>query len=105
MPAIVEQIQLDALNSDIPVSTLLGRVKFAAAKLDLGRVEDWVEHELNGYTGPVPDYRRVQGHPMVLNPHHGWEPIGGFVEQLSRKGIVNPWWRLPTSFRATVLES
>jgi AbiTii-like protein len=46
---IVEQIQHDALDPKIPVSSLLRRVKFAAAKLGLGSVESWV-----GYDGYVP---------------------------------------------------
>jgi hypothetical protein len=59
MPTIVEQIQRDALDTTIPVSTLLRRVKLAAAKLGIPSVESWVDAELNGYTASVPDYRMV----------------------------------------------
>jgi hypothetical protein len=87
LPSIIEQIQRDALDNTVPVSTLLRRAKLAAAKLGLGAVEDWVEQELNGYTSNVPDYRVLQGRPMALNPYTGWHPIGGSVEVLSKRGI------------------
>jgi len=85
--SIIEQIQRDAVDDRVPVSTLLRRVKLSAAKLGLGAVEDWVESELNGYKGPVPDYRMASGRPMSQNPVRGWEPIGGYIEQLSKRGV------------------
>ena len=58
MATIVEKLQQAALDKDTPVNDLLRRVKFVAAKLDLGSVEQWVEQELNGYESTPPDYRR-----------------------------------------------
>jgi hypothetical protein len=84
---MIEQIQRDAVDDKVPVSTLLRKVKLAAAKLGLGTVEDWVESELNGYNGPVPDYRMARGRPMSQNPVRGWEPIGGYIEQLSKRAV------------------
>jgi hypothetical protein len=74
MVAIIEQIQRDAVDDQVRISTLLRKVKLAAAKLGLGTIEDWVESELNGYDGRVPDYRIVYGRPMFQNPVRGWEP-------------------------------
>jgi hypothetical protein len=86
---IIEQIQRDALDRSVRVSDLLRRVKLAATKLGLGRVEDWVEMELNGYNGfPVPEYRIVYGRPIARNPYTGWEPIGGSTKNLSVRHIV-----------------
>jgi hypothetical protein len=85
MASIIEQIQRDALDRTVPVSTLLRRVKLAASKLDLGAVEDWVDQELNGYSGEVPDYRVLHGQPMARNPFRGWQPVGGSVEALSKR--------------------
>lgn len=68
-----------------PVTDLLRRVKFTAAKLGLGKIEDWVEQELNGYDGMPPDYRVVHGIPMARHPYRGWEEIGGEVEWLSKR--------------------
>jgi hypothetical protein len=64
MPSMIEQIQRDAVDDRVPVSTLLRKMKLAAAKLGLGTIEDWVQSELNGYDGPVPEYRMVRGQPM-----------------------------------------
>jgi hypothetical protein len=77
MPTIIEQIQRDALDSNIPVSALLRRVKLAAAKLRLDVIEDWVDKELNGYTSNVPDYRILTGRPKGRNPLRGWIPVIG----------------------------
>lgn len=86
MATLVEQLQADALNPHVRVSDLLRKVKLAAAKLKLEKVEDWVEGELNGYKEAVPDYRKVRGAPRIWNPYHGWQPLGGdpdFIERIS----------------------
>jgi hypothetical protein len=83
VPSIIEQIQRDALDRNVCVSDLLRRVKFAATKLGLGVVEDWVENELNGYEDHrVPEYRIVHGNPTARNPMLGWVPIVGSTEGL-----------------------
>jgi hypothetical protein len=65
-------------------------VKYAAAKLNLGSVEDWVEQELSGYRSAqtLPSYRTIYGRPMARNPVRGWEQIGGAVEGISKRQIV-----------------
>jgi hypothetical protein len=81
---LVERLQADALDRGIAVSDLLRRVKLTAAKLGLGRVEDWVEQELNGYETKAPEYRMVHGRPIARNPVRGWMPMGGSTEWLSQ---------------------
>jgi len=88
MATIVEQIQRDALDPAIPVSALLRRVKFASVKLGLGQVEDWVNHELNGYPGEVPDYRMVHGQVRVLNPYRGWMPLLGNPQLVNKLSVT-----------------
>lgn len=76
MAGLVEEIQRDALAPGVAVSTILRKVKTAAAKLGLGKVEDWVEHELNGFFNvDVPAYRKLHGRPQAFNPYQGWIPI------------------------------
>lgn len=77
MAGLVEDIQREAVDQSVPVATLLRKVKLAAAKLGLGKIEDWVEHELNGYSSgyDLPKYRRLQGRPVAFNPYQGWVPI------------------------------
>jgi hypothetical protein len=76
MVGLVEEIQADALDARIPVSTLLRKVKVAAVKLKLAAVENWVNMELNGYSGNLPEYRELKGRPKAYNPIRGqWIPI------------------------------
>ncbi|MBD1549760.1 hypothetical protein [Roseibium aggregatum] len=88
MSGLVEEIQRDALDSQTSVSTLLRKVKLAAAKLQLPVVEEWVDNELNGYNkNPVPHYRQITGVPKAFNPFNGWIPIMGtpkMIEAISR---------------------
>ncbi|MCK1497993.1 hypothetical protein [Bradyrhizobium sp. 188] len=77
MPGLIEEIQREAMDPAVAVSTLLRKVKVAASKLNLSPTETWVEHELNGYPAGVeiPEYRELHGKPMALNPYRGWIPI------------------------------
>lgn len=77
MLGLIEEIQRDAMDQTVSISTLLRKVKVAASKLALPPAELWVEHELNGYpsTEKIPNYRRLSGKPMALNPYNGWIPI------------------------------
>lgn len=83
MAGLVHEIQMDALNPKARVSDLLRKVKVAAVKLRLGEVEAWVHAELNGYTGELPAYRVIYGHPEYLNPYNGWQPL------VSRSARIN----------------
>lgn len=77
--SIVLQLQKDAQNSDIPVSSLLRKVKLLASKLGSVEQAAWIERELGGYPldseRSYPTYRRVMGELKALNPYHGWQPI------------------------------
>ena len=77
MVGLVEEIQRDAFDQTVRISSLLRRAKAAASKLNLPPTEKWVEQELNGYPGgaQLPAYRELSGSPKALNPFHGWIPI------------------------------
>jgi len=75
MQSLIAEIQRDALDNSVPIESLLRRVKLAAAKLQLDSLEAWVEQELSGYTGEVPDYRNAYGKPAAWNPYKGWIPV------------------------------
>ncbi len=77
MAGLIDQLQEDALNPSIPVSTLLRKVKVAAAKLALDDALAWVGGELNGYRSiaEIPAYRKGSGSTYAWNPYHGWQPI------------------------------
>jgi hypothetical protein len=67
MPTIIEQLQIDAADPAVPVTTLLRRAKIAAAKLRLERLEQWMELELQGYPDETPEYRTTFG--QVIPSH------------------------------------
>lgn len=72
---IVDQIQTEALNKQVPVADLLRKVKYAAAKLGLDQIESWVENELKGYKDNLPDYRKIRGSAVVKTLYHGTRPL------------------------------
>jgi AbiTii len=75
---LIAEIQREAIDSEASVSSLLRKVKLAAAKLKLETLASWVDLELNGYpTREVPAYRRFSGQPRYWNEYHGWQPLGG----------------------------
>jgi hypothetical protein len=75
MASIVEELQTLAYDSAVPIADLLRRVKVAATKLGLSGTVAWVDSELNGYGGNVPDYRRVPQRLVYFNMVHGWQPV------------------------------
>ena len=88
MPTLIEQIQQDCVDSSASVSTLLRKVKLAASKLEVAKVEDWVDNELQGYKEAVPDYRMARGTPMAWTPHTGAQPLlGSGVGDLSEMAV------------------
>lgn len=90
MTGLVEQLQAEALNPSVSVSTLLRKVKVAAVKLRLEDTVEWADKELKGYTESVPPYRIARGRCMGFNPYHGWSVVGGdakVVDALSQRAI------------------
>ncbi|SHF09847.1 hypothetical protein SAMN02745157_1635 [Kaistia soli DSM 19436] len=91
MTGLIEELQRQALDPAVAVSTLLRRVKLIALKLGLPDLQEWVELELNGYDGrPVPKYRVLNGQPKALNPYNGWIPIMGppdLIRKLSERDV------------------
>lgn len=66
MANIIEELQAEAVDQSTSVSSLLRKVKYVAAKLDLKETTDWADHELKGYSSAVPDYRVIHGKPKSL---------------------------------------
>ncbi len=98
MPTMIEQLQIDASGDSVLLVVLLRRMKVIAVKLKLDNVEQWVEDELQGYKGPVPPYRYVEGTPMALNPVRGWIPLLGRVGNISRLPVKQPISSLEDSY-------
>lgn len=75
MGAVVLELQRDALDKGVKVADLLRKALVVARKLKQDEFKDWIESELSGYEGKVPDYRMVQGTPRAWNPYRGWVPV------------------------------
>ena len=73
--SIVEEIQWDAVNSGTSLSDLLRKARVVASKLNQLQPLEWVDAELNGYSGEVPDYRVLTGQAKIRNPIRGWQPF------------------------------
>lgn len=59
-PAVtVLQELIDGASGDAPVPTLLRKVKIVASRADVPALDEWVQHELDGYPAraELPDYR------------------------------------------------
>jgi len=76
MSSLVEELQRDALNSDIAVADLLRKALVVATKLNLQEFREWVELELDGYRAvDVPPYRLTIGQVVIHNPSRGPMPM------------------------------
>ena len=92
MSSLVLELQQGALDSSVSVTDLLRKALVVARKLDIQDIQEWLNHELNGYpeVSEVPAYRMLQGSLKAWNPYHGWQPLGvadaKIAELLSRRG-------------------
>lgn len=78
MSSIVLELQRDALNQDVSVSSLLRKALVVAKKLKVKVFEHWISLEMNGYDNndQMPEYRKFTGEVRGLNPFHGgWVPM------------------------------
>jgi hypothetical protein len=78
MKPLVIQFQEDLTVGNKGIADLLRTAKLISAKLGLGTIQEWIEHELNGYPldlAILPDYRVISGGQLQFcNPYHGWIP-------------------------------
>jgi hypothetical protein len=75
---ILEQIQTDLLNQDVPLSTILRKAKVLASQLHSEKLADWVSQELDGYKSDkdLPDYRVLGRLAVALGQMDtGWRRI------------------------------
>jgi hypothetical protein len=61
--SLVDELQFDALNGAVSVSSLLRKVLLVAAKLEVTDIPEWVNKELSGYgdDDSLPPYRTLYG--------------------------------------------
>jgi hypothetical protein len=88
---LLTEIQNDALSDCTPVATLLRKVMVLAANLDSEVLEDWVKHELHGYTSDaeVPPYRTFVMSFKINGQNRRWEMTRQSVPQILVNQILN----------------
>ena len=74
--SLIDELQLDASNSAVSVSTLLRKALMVAAKLELSDIPEWINKELSGYSvdKSLPPYRIVHGE-VKARTLRGWVPV------------------------------
>jgi hypothetical protein len=94
MSGLVLELQRDALDKNVDVSSLLRKAVLVSKKLGITEIETWINQELSGYPADedaVPSYREVSGVIKVFNPYHGWQPLNfgnaDLGEDLSKRKI------------------
>lgn len=94
MSGLVLELQRDALDKNVDVSSLLRKAVVVSKKLGITEIETWINQELAGYPADedaVPTYREVSGVVKVFNPYHGWQPLNfgnaELGEDLSKRKI------------------
>ncbi|QXH75626.1 hypothetical protein [Pseudomonas salmasensis] len=76
MDSLVLDLQRDALDRTISISDLLRKALMVSKKLKIRDIEEWLNHELNGYPkGMLPSYRILRGELKAFNPYAGWIPV------------------------------
>lgn len=79
MSSMVLELQQEVLKSDCDILNALRKAHLIAVKLRLKEFDEWVQHELNGYSqddqSSIPDYRKVQGQLKAFKPYRGWIPV------------------------------
>lgn len=95
MANLIEQLQSEAIDQSIPLSTLLRKVKLIASKLKLSETVQWVDAELQGYGQNIadyPNYRYVEGRVKAFSRYHGWQAPAGdsaMIKALSNRQIAD----------------
>jgi len=79
MNEIIESIQKDILNHEIPISVILLKAKILAYELKNDRFKQWVKYEMDGYPNhkDLPDYRiiKTQLFGFIFNGWNGYKNV------------------------------
>lgn len=75
MPALVPELVEMASNPSVSTADLLRRALVVARRLAAPELIEWINSELTGYDGEVPEYRRLRGQLVVEHPYRGSIPF------------------------------
>jgi hypothetical protein len=74
--SLLKEIQDGALDTNVPITTVLRKLAVLAAQLKNDELRDWAFSELNGYTGQdvkLPTYRELGASPHGNLSQPGWQ--------------------------------
>lgn len=80
MSNLVLELQQELLQKDCDIVNALRKAHVIASKLDLKEFDEWIQYELNGYSGHldlIPSYRKVSGDVKGKNAFGVWVPVIG----------------------------
>lgn len=95
MTGLVLELQRDAYNQEIRVSTLLRKALAISKKLGIVEIENWLNKELNGYLtqDEIPKYRIIYGDVKAWNSYrNSWIPTclpNAEIEELVSKREID----------------
>ena len=74
--SLIDELQLDASNNTVSVSSLLRKALMVAAKLAVSDIPEWINKELSRYGNgdSLPSYRILHGTIKAKNLR-GWIPL------------------------------
>lgn len=79
MSSAVLDLQQEILKPECDILNALRKAHLIASKLKLHEFDTWIMYELNGYSDGskknIPEYRKVNGSLMAMNPYRGWIPV------------------------------
>lgn len=111
--SLLREIQDAAVDSAVPLPTLLRKCKILAARLGHDGLKQWVDHELNGYEdkGDLPDYRHMRvnskGHfsgPFQSGLRNADIPMGCIPEEF-RESLSNTYLMQPVAALEHLVQS
>ncbi|RXE49133.1 AbiTii domain-containing protein [Chromohalobacter israelensis] len=111
--SLLREIQDAAVDSYVPLSTLLRKCKVLAARLGNEELKQWVDHELNGYGDreTMPEYRHMRvnskGHfsgPFQSGLRNADIPMGCIPEKF-RENLSNAYLMQPVAALENLVEN
>ena len=89
MSSLLEQLEKEALDTEVTVSALLRRALVVATRLQVPELVDWVKQELHGYpeNGEAPEYRHVRGAFSAVHPYRGIIPA--FMDDPHKADLIS----------------
>lgn len=91
--SIILKLQKKCLDKNESLQDLLREALLISSKLKLDNFKEWINSELKGYNGNIPEYRVITVKLKFFNPYQGWIDaiVDDKLEEVLRKtNIAQP---------------